>query len=79
WPWRDAKAWRRAALQRPDGVGPEEIARQGAHAARENERLGISDPERLSDQELYIRGKMTLDEYAAYLALKYWPQPSRGD
>jgi len=74
WPWTDPEAWRKAAACRPDGVDEAEQRRRREHAERFNRAHGITDPAQLADQELYIRGKMTLDEYEAYLALRHWPQ-----
>ena len=73
WPWLSAEDWARAAYARPDGVDAEEQARRRAFAEKRNAELGITDPQQIADQELYIRGKMTLEEYAAFLALRHWP------
>ena len=73
WPWLSAEDWARAAAARPDGVDAEEQARRRAFAEKRNAELGITDPAQIADQEFYIRGKMTLEEYAAFLALRHWP------
>jgi len=71
--WKTPQAWREAAMARPDGVDARLQARRRQVAARHKQAHGITDPEVLADQELYIRGKMTREEYAAYLAFKHAP------
>lgn len=77
WPWVSSEDWAREAQARPDGVSAEEQARRRRFAQKRNAELGITDPDRIADQELYIRGKMTLEEYTAFLAFKYWPGDQR--
>jgi len=64
-------AWREAALQRPDGVDDSTIAQRELQAAAHNRQHQMNDPEIVADQQLYIRGKMDMDEYQAYLLLKH--------
>ncbi|MDX8401671.1 MAG: hypothetical protein R8K47_03465 [Mariprofundaceae bacterium] len=76
--WRSPEAWRAAAMARPDGVDARTQARRRRVAERHNRAHGITDPEVLADQELYIRGKMTREEYAAWLAFRHAPGRERG-
>lgn len=68
----DADAWRVAAMQRPDGVGEEEMRQRRARAhAFYSAGAGQPDADTLADHELYIRGKMDADEYRDYLFFKH--------
>ncbi len=72
--YETAEQWRNAAMQRADGVGAEESERRrqtvrSHHAAEGTE----PDAETLADYELYILGKMEMDEYQQYLLFKHAP------
>jgi len=40
-------------------------------AQAHNQQLGINDADTLADQQLYIQGKMDMEEYQDYLLLKH--------
>ncbi len=69
-----AEEWRAAAMRRPVGVSREEMERRRRIAEAHNREHGITDPDRLADQRLYIEGRMTLEEYEAYLVFKHRPR-----
>jgi len=64
-------AWREAAMARPNGVDELESARRRSIARRHYAGDGEPDADTLADHELYILGKMTLDEYQEYLVFKH--------
>lgn len=66
-----AAAWREAAMARPNGVDDLEIARRRTLARQHYAGEGKPDADTLADHELYILGKMTMDEYQEYLVFKY--------
>ena len=68
-----AEAWWYAAMQRESTVSPEEELARRNKAHAHNQLNGIHDPDALADQELYILGKMDLQEYEAYLLFKHSP------
>lgn len=70
-PFRDAKAWYDHAMQQPSKITQHESEQRAALAREHNQREGIVDPDVLADQQLYIKGKLTRDEYEQYLLLKY--------
>lgn len=61
-------------MQRTSAITDTESQQRAALADAHNRREGISDTDTLADQQLYIQGKMDLDEYQAYLLLKHSPQ-----
>ncbi|HXH72629.1 MAG TPA: HAD-IA family hydrolase [Mariprofundaceae bacterium] len=70
--YRTPDVWRDVAMARPDGVDDLEAARRRAVARRHYTESGMMpDPDTLADHELFIRGKMTLDEYQEYLVCKH--------
>lgn len=69
--FESADAWRQAAMARPDGVTAEEASQRRQLAELHNSTNAISDPDTLLDQQLYILGKMDLEEYQAYLVFKH--------
>jgi len=70
--YRTADAWRQAAMQRPDGVDDVESARRRAQAREHYRQTGrVPSADLLADHELFILGKMTLDEYQEYLVFKH--------
>ncbi len=58
-------------MQRASGIGDDEIDQRMAVADAHNRRHGISDADTLADQQLYIQGKMELEEYQQYLLFKH--------
>lgn len=69
-PYATPDAWREAALARPAGVDAAEQHRRRELAAAHHRRHGMPDAQALADQELYIQGRMDLDEYRDYLLFK---------
>jgi len=69
--YSSAAAWRTAAMQRPAVIDAVESARRAGIAHAHNQQQGISDADTLADQQLYILGKMDIEEYQAYLLFKH--------
>lgn len=70
-PFATPEAWRTAAMQRSSAIGAEEVGRRRAVAAAHHRRHGMPDADTLADQELYVLGKMELEEYRDYLIFKF--------
>ncbi|NWF35443.1 hypothetical protein [Mariprofundus sp. KV] len=69
--YANADQWRAAAMARSLTI-PAEISEQRQQAAAcHNIQEGVTDSDTLLDQQLYIRGKMELDEYQEYLLFKH--------
>lgn len=66
-----AAAWREAAMARSTTIDLVEAERRQAQASEHNDRHEIADPDVLTDQQLYIQGKMDMEEYQAYLLFKH--------
>ena len=66
-----AEQWYEEAMQRPDGVDYAESEKRQAQADAHNKSHSISDPDVLIDQQLYILGKMDMEEYQSYLLFKH--------
>jgi len=70
--YQSADAWRKAAMQRENGVSEAESKQRRkqaeAHYAKENVQ---PTADILADHELYILGKMEIEEYEQYLLLKH--------
>jgi len=58
-------------MSRPDGVGDAEAEQRRFRADVHNHLHHVNDPDVLLDQELYILGKMDMEEYQAYLLFKH--------
>lgn len=58
-------------MLRPDGVDSRESEARKKQAEAFNAQHAITDADQLVDQQLYILGKMDLEEYQAYLLLKH--------
>lgn len=72
--YETAEQWRREAMRRSDGVDAEESGRRREKVAAYHRAEGTEpDTDRLADYELYIRGKMDIDEYQQYLVFKHRP------
>ena len=69
-PYATPDAWRAAALKRPVGVDAAEQRRRREIAEAHHRRHGMPDARALADQELYIQGRMGLDEYRDYLLFR---------
>ncbi|HXH65177.1 MAG TPA: hypothetical protein VNH42_06710 [Mariprofundaceae bacterium] len=70
-PYESPNDWRDAAMRRSATVGAEEVRRRRAVAEAHHRLHGQPDADALADQELYILGKMELDEYRDYLIFKF--------
>jgi hypothetical protein len=70
-PYATPDAWRDAAMQRPSAIAADEVERRRVVAAAHHRAHGQPDADALADQELYILGKMALDEYRDYLIFKF--------
>jgi len=67
----NAHAWRDAAMRRSSDINGAESNQRRAAADAYNREQGISAPDILADQQLYIQGKMDLEEYQKYLLFKH--------
>jgi hypothetical protein len=70
-PFARPEDWRAAAMQRPVTIDDGEVRRRRAIAEDHHRRHGMPDADTLADQELFILGKMELDEYRDYLIFKF--------
>jgi len=70
-PHESAQAWFAAAMMRISTLDETQIRQRQAIADAHNACNGIKSPETLIDQQLYIQGRMELDEYERYLLFKY--------
>ncbi len=70
-PYSNADDWRNDAMGRPSQCDADESKRRKALADAHNQKEGMCDPNVLADQELYIQGKMDMDEYQDYLLFKH--------
>ncbi|RMH61888.1 MAG: hypothetical protein D6678_02320 [Zetaproteobacteria bacterium] len=76
----DAARWRAEAMCRPTTIDEQEVARRRAQAERFYREQGIvPDEDMRADHALYILGKMSLEEYQRYLALKHAPGSMSGE
>jgi len=71
----EIQSWYTQAMARPGSIDRAEIELRKATAAAFNRQHGIVDADRLADQELYIQGKMEIEEYSRYLACKAMVRP----
>ncbi|MDQ7004528.1 MAG: hypothetical protein Q9N67_06275 [Ghiorsea sp.] len=70
--YTSAKAWLAEAVQRQTTLSEVEISNRKAMAAAHYAQENITpDAETLADHDLYILGKMDLEEYEQYLLLKH--------
>ncbi len=61
-------------MQRDVEISAEELLTRRKVAHAHNQEHTIRDADTLADQELYILGKMDLQEYEAYLLFKHTPR-----
>ena len=66
-----AEEWREAARQRNSVIDEAESCRRKALADAYNRNNGTHDPDIFADQQLYIQGKMDIEEYQNYLLFKH--------
>ncbi len=64
-------------MQRSSTIGAAESSHRADIAHAHNQQQGISNADALADQQLYIQGKMDLEEYQDYLLFKHTNNPSR--
>jgi len=70
--YSSAEEWRAAAIEREDGVDEAESERRREQVRRHHAAEGVEpDADQLADYELYICGKMEMDEYREYLLFKH--------
>jgi len=70
--YETAGQWREAAMRRENGVDEEESRRRREMVRQYHLREGGEpDADTLADYDLYILGKMELDEYEQYLLFKH--------
>ncbi len=69
--YTSANAWRKAAMNRASGIDDAESCQRREIADAHNLKAGINDADTLADQEIYIQGKMTPEEYQKYLLFKH--------
>ncbi|MDQ7000528.1 MAG: hypothetical protein Q9M12_06555 [Mariprofundus sp.] len=67
----NADAWRAAAMKRVSDISVAELRQRKKIADAHNLKEGINDADTLADQEIYIQGKMSLEEYQSYLLFKH--------
>ncbi|GAV20243.1 hypothetical protein MMIC_P1207 [Mariprofundus micogutta] len=58
-------------MKRSPVIDAEESRQRQNFADSHNRQQGISDPDILNDQQLYILGKMDMEEYEQYLLFKH--------
>jgi len=69
--YASAAEWHDAAMQRKALIDESESGQRRAIADAHNQKHGINDAGLLVDQQLYIKGKMDLEEYQRYLQFKH--------
>ncbi len=71
--------WRKQAMQGKSSISPEEMLKRRAQAERFYQEQGMTpNADTLADHELFIQGKMTLEEYQQYLVTKHAPKTDNG-
>lgn len=71
--------WRDAAMRRSSDISEAESSRRLAIADAYNRQQDISGPDILADQQLYIQGKMDIEEYQDYLLFKHSTKASQNE
>jgi len=66
-----AHDWRDAAMQCESLCDVPESERRQLLADAHNKKENMFDPDLLADQQLYIQGKMDVEEYQNYLLFKH--------
>ncbi len=70
--YRTAVEWREAAMKRENGVDADEIKQRRVRVQQHQLQEGVvADADALADYELYILGKMEMQEYQDYLYFKH--------
>jgi hypothetical protein len=74
--YRTADEWREAAMKRANGVDEGESGRRRKMLQLHQLEGGVeADADARADYELYILGKMEIEEYQKYLFLKHSKVP----
>jgi hypothetical protein len=74
--YRTADEWREAAMKRANGVDEDESGRRRKMLQLHQLEGGVeADADARADYELYILGKMEIEEYQKYLFLKHSKVP----
>ncbi len=68
--YKTADEWREAAMKRANGVDEDESGRRREMVQLHQLESGVEADAR-ADYELYILGKMEIEEYQQYLFLKH--------
>ena len=72
--YTNAKEWRKAAMSRETLISDDEISQRRTLAVKHYAAENIQpDADTLADHELYILGKMDMQEYEQYLLFKHHP------
>ena len=66
-------------MQRPSGIDTKESNQRRAVSDAYNKQQNTSNPDTLADQQLYIRGKMNIEEYQNYLLFKHSTKVNRNE
>jgi len=69
--YTSAAEWHHAAMQRDSLIDAAESIQRRAISDAHNRQHSISDADTLADQQLYIQGKMEMEEYQDYLLFKH--------
>ena len=70
--YKTADEWREAAMKRANGVDEDKSGRRREQVRLHQLEGGVeADADTRADYELYILGKMELEEYQKYLFLKH--------
>jgi len=73
--YSNANEWREAAMQRENGISDTESQQRRSQAALFYQQENTTpDADTLADHELFILGKMELEEYEQYLLFKHSAQ-----
>jgi len=70
-PYSSPKEWKAAAISRVEGISKQESETRQKLADTHNRQNGTTDLDALEDQQLYICGKMDIEEYQDYLLFKH--------
>ncbi len=69
--YKTADAWRDDAMQRKNGVSEAESVQRRKQAQAHYKHEGMPDADTCADHELFILGKMDIQEYEQYLLFKH--------
>ena len=69
--YKNAEEWKSDALFRKVEITEQESLQRQKTANAHNHLHAVTDPDLLQDQQLYILGKMEIEEYQDYLLFKH--------